>query len=152
MAFTIDNTSSTIEVILSKDSAVKCDSDSYEKYLETLDESLLELDGEPTRFVLRKNLPYEASRKVMNAQATYVKGEVQLQMSYVLEEVRASLIDIKNPSDLPKDKCLNFKKENDGLCSKEIVGWLQSYGVLMDLYRARSAVATSSQTDLAKKN
>lgn len=151
MALIIDSTAATISVVVSKDSAVNCTEEEYDEYLKDLDESHLCLDGEPTRFVLRKNLPYEASQRVMDAQASYVKGQVKMQMSYVLEEVRASLIDIVNPSDLPKEKQLVYKRHSDGLCSKEIIGLLQSYGVLMDLYRARSNFASGPKGDVVKK-
>ena len=151
MAFLVDSTTSYVEVIVSKDTAIDCSDEDYDKYLETLDESLLKLTCDPTRFVLRKNLPYEASQKVMNAQATYDKGKVQMQMSYVMEEVRAALIDIKYPDEVPKEDRLEFKRESDGLASKHLISILQGAGVLMDLFRARSAQSSGPKDDAAKK-
>jgi len=151
MSFSIESTDATIKVVVSKDSAVNCTEDEYEKYTETLDESLLKLEGEPTRFLLRKNLSYEASQKVMDAQATFVKGKVQMKMSYVMEEVRASWIGVENPSDLPADKCLVWKRDNDSLASRDLVALLQSSGVLMDLYKARQSFQATSGESAKKK-
>jgi hypothetical protein len=151
MPFLVDSTASTVEVVVSKDTAIGCSEEEYEKYIECLDESILKLTCEPTRFVLRKNLPYEASQKVMNAQATYEKGRVQMQMSFVMEEVRAALIDIKSPPEVPKSDRLEFKRENDGLASKQLISILQGSGVLMDIFRARSAVSSGPKDETAKK-
>lgn len=150
MAFSIESVDSTIKVIVSKDSTVNCSEEEYEKYTETLDESLLHLEGEPTRFLLRKNLTYEASQKVMDAQASFHKGKVQMKMSYVMEEVRAAWVGVENPSDLPKERCIIFKRDNDSLASKELTSGLQNAGVLMDLYKCRQAVQATSG-DAAKK-
>jgi len=72
MSFEFDlDTDSTVSIIVSKDSAVRGTSeDAYEKYLEGLDESHLTFaEGvEPTRFVLRKTLPYRDTKMVMNSQ------------------------------------------------------------------------------------
>lgn len=149
MAFSIESADAIVKVVVSKDTAVNCTDDEYEKYTETLDESLLNLEGDPTRFVLRKNLTYEASQKVMDAQATFVKGKVEMKMSYVLEEVRAAWIGVENPPDLAKDKCIDWKRDNDGLANRQLVAGLQNAGVLMDLYKARQSFTTSGET--AKK-
>lgn len=151
MAFSIEPVDTTIKVVVSKDNAVHCTDDEYEKYTETLDESLLKLDGCPTRFVLRKNLSYEASQKVMDAQASFVKGKVQMNMSYVLEEIRASWIGVENPPDLPKDQCITWKRENDGLANKGLVAGLQNAGVLMDLYKARQSFGSAPAESAKKK-
>jgi len=151
MSFTIESADSTMKVVVSKDNTVHCTDEEYEKYTETLDESLLHLDGEPTRFVLRKNLSYEASQKVMDAQASFVKGKVQMNMSYVLEEVRAAWIGVENPPDLAKEKCIIWKRDNDGLANKQLVAGLQNAGVLMDLYKARQASGSNPGENTKKK-
>lgn len=149
MSFSIESTDTTIKVVVSKDTAVNCSDEDYEKYTETLDESLLNLQAEPTRFVLRKNLSYEANQRVMDAQASFHKGQVQMKMSYVLEEVRACFIGIENPPNV--EKGMAFKRENDGLASKALVSSLHNAGVLMDLYKARSAVSGGPKEDAKKK-
>ena len=151
MAFSIESADATVKVVVSKDSAVNCTDDEYEKYTETLDESFLNLDGDPTRFVLKKNLTYEASQKVMDAQAHFVKGKVEMKMSYVLEEVRAAWIGVENPPDLAKEKCIIWKRENDGLANRQLVAGLQNSGVLMDLYKARQSFSATSGEDAKKK-
>lgn len=72
----VQSVNENIKVISSKDDAIK-NLDNYPKYLESLDESLLELEGEPTRFVLKlstdlksvtaqKNAQYAAAQKMQN--------------------------------------------------------------------------------------
>lgn len=151
MAFSIEPADKTIKVVVSKDSAVHCSEDDYEKYTETLDESLLHLEGDPTRFVLRKNLTYEASQKVMDAQASFVKGKVQMNMSYVLEEVRASWIGVENPPDVSKIDAIVWKRDNDGLANKQLVAGLQNAGVLMDLFKARQSFGSNPGEGAKKK-
>jgi len=151
MAFSIESADTTIKVVVSKDTAVHCTEEEYEKYTESLDESLLHLEGDPTRFVLRKNLSYEASQKVMDAQASFVKGKVQMNMSYVLEEVRASWVGVENPPDLSPDRCINWKRESDGLANKQLVAGLQNAGVLMDLYKARQSFGSNPSEGSKKK-
>jgi hypothetical protein len=151
MSFSIESVDSTIKVIVSKDNAVKCTEEEYEKYTETLDESLLNLEGEPTRFLLRKNLSYEASQKVMDAQASFHKGKVQMKMSYVMEEVRAAWVGVENPTDLPKERCIVWKRDNDSLASRDLIAGLQNAGVLMDLYKCRQAFQATSGESAKKK-
>lgn len=59
-------TEETIKVISSKDSCVT-QQENYAKYLETLDESLLGLSGEPTRFVLKLASDVKSALKQKNA-------------------------------------------------------------------------------------
>jgi hypothetical protein len=151
MSFSIESVDSTIKVVVSKDSAVNCSEEEYAKYAETLDESLLNLEGEPTRFVLRKNLTYEASQKVMDAQASFHKGKVQMKMSYVMEEIRAAWVGVENPPELPKEKHIVWKRDNDGLANREQVAGLQNAGVLMDLYTSRQSFQATSGESAKKK-
>lgn len=155
MAFSLSKPNRVVEVIVSKDSALESGEKEYDKYLESLDESHLRVrQGDvPTRFVLRKVLPYEASQKVMNSQASYDRGKVKLNMAYIMEEVRVSLVDIKNPEHIPPESRIEFKRDDDGYCSKQLVAGLHGAGVLMDLFRARQAVVDAPKSDaLAKKS
>ena len=149
MAFSISRPDQTIEVIVSKDSALISSQEDYTKYLDDLDESHLKfkVGDQPTRFVLRKTLPYEASQKVMNSQASFDKGKITLNMSYIMEEVRMALVDIKNPQAMPPESQIEYKKENDGYAAKALIAGLQAAGVLMDLFRARQAVLDGPKTD-----
>ena len=62
-----------VEVISRIDDAIVFEEESYSKYLETLDESNLTfVEGkQPTRFVMRKVLPYKLSQKVQNKQLSF---------------------------------------------------------------------------------
>src|SRR4051812_29896884 len=96
MAFTVPSKDETIKVVARSDEAVKCDAETYNKYLECLDESLLQLDGEPVRFVLRKSLPFKYSQKVAAMQTKMVDGEMVMNIGYIAEEVRYALKEIEN--------------------------------------------------------
>lgn len=143
-----------IEVISKIDSALKDITDEqYSEYLKTLDESLLRFhDGEqPTRFIMRKVLPYGIGQKIKNQQMRMEKGEMQVQMGFINEEVRAALIDIKNPASVPEDQQLRFKRGSDGSASEELIALLDAAGIVSDLFAARKNVMDKS-LDNVKKN
>lgn len=133
MAIAIDLSKKNIEVISSKDEAVQCSAEEYAEYLKTLDDAILNLkpDVNPTRFVLRKELPYDAAKVIKAEQASYVAGEVEVNMGHAFEVVRYALIDIKNPGG---DE-LKFVKES-GYASRELVAKLDYLGILDELYAA----------------
>jgi hypothetical protein len=137
----------TIEVISRVDSSVKCDSEKYDEYLKNLDESLLEMDesDKPTRFVLRKVLPYGLAKKVQNAQVRYEKGEAQFQMSFIMEDVRCSLVDVKNPEDLPDEEKIKFEKDPEGGASEALITKLLSAGIVTDLFHAKQNFLNRNQ-------
>jgi hypothetical protein len=145
-----------LELVLRIDSAVGCSDEEYSGYLEDLDEAKLKLkEGEePTRFVMRKVLPYGVQKQVMNEQLKIgQRGETEFQMGHILEEVRCSLIDIKNPASLPEEEKVKFIKDSDGYASKQLIANLSSVGVLMDLYSARRTyIDKTKKGDLVKKS
>ena len=111
----------------------------YQRYLETLDESLLCLKPEsvPTRFVMRRILPYEAAHKIKSAQAGMNdEGKMEVRMGYIMEEVRASLVDVRDPG----TDALAFKRDSDGRASKELISLLESVGIVNELYAARQGL------------
>ncbi len=130
------------------DSILNVSTETYEKYLQTLDESILTFveNSMPTRFVLRKVLPYKMAQKVQNKQVKFEKGEAQFQMSFMAEEVRCSLIDIKNHPDLPQDQQIRFERADDGGASDDLIARLMAAGIAQDLYIAKKN-ATEQKTD-----
>jgi hypothetical protein len=143
-----------IEVISKIDSALKEVTDEqYSEYLKTLDESLLRFhDGEqPTRFVMRKVLPYGIGQKIKNNQMRMEKGEMQIQMGFMTEEVRAALIDIKNPVGIPEEQQIKFKRGSDGSASEDLLALLDAAGIVNDLFAARKNYMEKS-VDNVKKN
>ena len=152
MAFTLSGVKATIEVVVSKDSCVKCSNDEYQEYLKELDESLLKLEGCPTRFVLRKRLDYKANQILLRSQG-YLEGKnFKVDLSVIMEQVRLHLTDIINPPDLPADQHIEFKKDSDGYASKELISSLQNSGVLTELRVALESFDTAKESDLTKKN
>jgi hypothetical protein len=152
MAILLPGKSETIRVALKIDSAIDLDDELYGKYLDTLDESLLNLkEGEePTWFVMRKVLPFALSKKVQNEQTAMKDGEVQVNISFIGEEVRCALVDIINPASVPVDQHIIYAKEKDGGTSIALMEQLVAAGVVNDLYRARNA-KLSQTTELMKK-
>lgn len=148
MAFGLSSEGEVIEVICSKDEAVTCDLEQYQEYLKTLDETILGLkpDVQPTRFCLKRTLPYAAAQRVRNQQLGYKDGDVEVRLGFILEEVRASLVDIKNPG-----AGLEYKKDGDGGASKTLVEKLDAFGIVQELYTARQS-AMKSTPGVSKKS
>lgn len=153
MALVFNSQKQVIKVVSSKDSSVKCSDEDYEKYAETLDESYLRLEGEPTRFLLRSSLDYKGHEIIMDKQTKMGdKGKVEFSLAYILSEVRMALVGIENPESLPKDQHIEFKRESDGYASKELIASLQSHGVVMELFKARQSSGNPKFDDVTKKN
>lgn len=143
MALVLDFGKDTIEVISSKDESVTCDAEMYQKYLETLDENLLGLkpDCQPTRFVMRKILSFGMAQKIKSEQAGVNKeGQIEIKFGFTLDDVRAALIDVKNPG----SPLIQFKKDSDGYASKELIALLDQIGIANELYAARQAAIKSN--------
>jgi hypothetical protein len=143
MALQLPSLSESIEVIAKIDSSIaKTSDDAYEKYLETGDEAHLAFSEgeEPTRFVMRKVLPYSLAQKVQSEMVKMTGGgEVNVSMTFMAEEVRCSLVGIKNPASLPVDKHIKFERDSDGGASKDLMAQLVGCGVAMNLFTARKA-------------
>lgn len=157
MALSLDLGTDKIKVISRRDAAVNCSVEEYNAYLKDLDESRLQLSAgvEPTRFHLRKILPYEAVQKIKNEQVS-VKANaqtrdvrdlnVEMKMGYTLEELRAALIDVENPG-MPQ---LNFRKDGDNMASKELIALLDAYGIADELHTAFTHASKGAQVDKKK--
>jgi len=137
-----------IKVVLSCDTAITAGPEGYSKYLDTLDETHLNLTKEPTRIVMRTRLPYRLSEKVKRAQMYMRDGEIQFNAGYYMEEVRASICGVENTADATSP--LEFKKDGDGGAHVEFVEILEELGETLNLFRARQ-VAMSNKADLLKK-
>ena len=133
------DTEKTVSIIVSKDVSLKhVSEEDYEDYLEDLDESKLNLaeDATPTRFVLKKILPYKDTKRVMNSQMSFEDGKAQVNISFMMEEVRLALVGMEGPG------AESFKKDkDDGGADQGIVNALYNSGVLMDLYNGRRNAA-----------
>lgn len=140
MPIKLPTTRETIKVIASADACVAKESD-YAGYLKTLDESLLKctegMAWTPTRFVLRKVLPFALARKVQDAQMGMADNEMQVRTGYILEEVRCSLIGVEDDPSLAVEEKIDFKKDGDGGADKELMAQLNAAGIIMDLWTAR---------------
>jgi len=152
MALKLPSRNETYKVVLRIDSAVGCSAEEYDRYLETLDESLLKLKEEPTRFVMRKVLPYRLASQVQDMQFGFEKNEVKVRSSFMLEEVRCSLVGIENPPHIPESEKIEFKAHGDGGASEDLMASLGAAGVAMDLYKTRQAFSPKKDQEDLKKS
>lgn len=153
MAVLLNTKRETFDVILSFDTALDVTEEEFELYKETLNETHLRFkEGQnPTRFVLRQVLPFALAKKVQNDQITTVNGKMEVQLSFIPEEVKAALVDIKNPPELPEDQQIKFEKDKDGSASEKLMELLMAAGVVQELYNARQLKLGSVQANLKKK-
>lgn len=163
MAFFVDSKDAKIKVIVSKDrSLVSEKSDeydpdkAYQDYLKDLDESKLRFvaNSAPTRFVMKKVLPYKLAMKVKNHQVAVEAGKVKFQSSYMNEEVRCSLCEIEQPEvpDHLKDRLIPWKEDGAGGAAESVMEFLEAAGVVSDLYTAKqNAIGNIDNDALLKK-
>lgn len=146
MSFTTDNISleGDIEVIVRIDSSLDCTDEEYQEYLATLDESKLKLkDGVegPAKFILRRSIPLKHATRIENAKLKVTRDEeVSLQMGYMIEEVRATLKEVRYPSEsqVPDTKRIRFKFTGDGLLDEGNAVALHTAGIVSNLYWGRT--------------
>ena len=153
MAIKIPTKGETFKVIVSIDSSLEKDAEAYEKYLQTLDESHLKFIAgeEPTRFVMRKVLPYNLQQKVQNAQIEISESGTQIKPAFMMEEVRCSLVGIENPASLPAEEHIKFEKHSDGGASTSLMEMLNAVGLVNDLYKAKAYAVLGFGDSLKKK-
>lgn len=153
MAISLPSIDETIEVISRVDSAISTTPEQYEDYLKTLDESLLQrVDGqEPTRFVLRKVLPTRAVKKLKSDQIGFEEGKPTFRFGSILDDVRYSLIDVKNPPSVPQEQQVSFTKDTDGYASENLIAVLDAAGIIMDLYTAKNYAVQKGSDAIKKK-
>jgi len=155
MALTLVSEKKNLKVVLLADDAVgNKDDDNYMSYLKTLNEEMLDLKGEPTRFVLRSTLTWNAKEMLRKRNIRYnpSEGQMDMDITYMTDLVRFSLIGVENPESVPKEKQITFKRDSDGYASKELVNALDNIGQLTFLFFAIQGNMTEEDTDLVKKN
>lgn len=140
MALKLGSVADVFKLISRHDESLADDltDEEFELYQESLDESHLRLKSEPTRFVIRRTLPFAAQQEVTNQQVKVGRdGKPQVNFGFMLEEVRCALIGIENPSDMPESDKIEFKKEADGFASKELIAKLNAVGIVSEIYAAK---------------
>lgn len=156
MALTLNTGRGNIEVIARLDGSIPKDlpKDEYDNYLETLNEDLLRLkEGvKPTRFVMRREIPFGVKQGLRSKNMKVAKGDVQVDINYATDIVRAALIDIKNPDEVPQEHRIIFRRDKDGLASSDLINILDDAGVVMDLFGAYSNATASEKGEEDRKN
>lgn len=162
MTIRLDMTEGTVKVIARIDDSLNVSDKEYQDYLETLDEAGLRFhEGkEPTRFILKKVLPWEVTQSVRAKALSMKRGlnddsneeaEISLDLGYQMEECRHSLVDIENPTDTPEEQKVKFVMESGGGASKELFAKLRAVGVADNLVKARQSVLKQRNVDGVKK-
>jgi hypothetical protein len=145
----VTKTQETVKIIVRQDSSIpeNLTDDEWESYQNSLDETFLRLKDEPTRFVVRVSLPYEAQVKIQNSQMSYSDGKPELKIGYIMEELRCSLVGIENPAG---SDSFCFKKDEDGFASRQLIAELAQYGLVHQLFAIRSATTARMFTPTKK--
>lgn len=152
MAIKLAGKDETIKVVARVDDSFQGTDFEYENYLTSLDESVLNLKSEPTRFIVRKVLPYAATKDIEAGRMKIDQETRQISVStQSLEEARAILVGIENPSHVGAD-AIEFKKDSDGYASRELIASLATAGIVANIIQARaSANANQNAPDVKKK-
>lgn len=140
MAVKINKSTEAFKVILRSDDALPEDisEEKWAEYKKTLDETVLGLKKEPTRFVLRRHLPFGAQQSIANHQISVgAGGKPTFQFGYMLEEIRCALTDIENPASIPEEDKILFKKAEDGFADHNLIAMLNSAGIVAELFATR---------------
>ena len=135
-------------VISSKDSAIR-QPENYAAYSESLDESLLGLEGEPTRFFLAVSSKLKdvlAAKDGLSSIAMKAKdgGDIPV-YSMMFQQVRIALKDIKTG-----DESL-FRKGPDGLVADDLMAALAAQDILPELFAALQNKQANRSPEIAKK-
>lgn len=138
----------TFSIISSKDSSIR-QPENYAAYLESLDESLLALDGEPTRFhlaVSNKLKDVLAAKDGMTAIAMKAKdgGDIPI-YSMMFQQIRVCLKDITTGAESL------MRKGADGLVADDLMAALAAQDILPELFAALQSRQANRSPEIAKK-
>lgn len=138
----------TFSIISSKDSSIR-QPENYAAYLESLDESLLALDGEPTRFHLAVSSKLKdvlAAKDGMTAIAMKAKdgGDIPI-YSMMFQQIRVCLKDITTGAESL------MRKGADGLVADDLMAALAAQDILPELFAALQSKQANRSPEIAKK-
>lgn len=151
MAIKLAGKDETIKVIARVDDSFEASDFEYENYLISLDESLLNLKSEPTRFIVRKVLPYAATKDIEAGRMKIDQETRQISVStQTLDEARAILVGIENPPGVGAN-AIEFKKDSDGYAARELIASLATAGIVANIVQARGHANANNNTDQVKK-
>jgi len=143
MAFEVKDVEGTIAVIVSKEKCITTGKKGYEAYLKSFiggeppDETLLGLNGEPTRFICKRVLNWHQTKKMRKTNIVIKGRKVEMDPNFTADMVRRHVVDIKNPDGVdPKKGILTFSKDEDGLMAIAVLEVLDRAQVLGDLITA----------------
>lgn len=133
-------TQGTIQVILKHDDAVDCNDEQYAEYSKTLNEEYLNMKNpaEATRFVMKKTLKLKQTQAVRAKMMKFEDGKMQIDTTFMQDEIAAALTDIINPPSVPENYALKMKKNGDGTVDDDLMVKLIQIGAIENLYNVRS--------------
>lgn len=154
MAFVVKDKSGGIEVVLSADGCVKADEKAYKAYLDSFknggvgNEELLKLDGQPTRFQLKRQLSWHEKQRLREKNIKIKGKRVDLSINYSSHMVRLHLTGIRNPDGAPAG-AIKYEVAADGYATFEIMNLLDQTGSINELM---AAITNSATEDTAGDN
>jgi hypothetical protein len=140
MALKLGSVADTFKLVSRHDGSIAEDltDEEFELYQESLDESHLRLQSEPTRFVIKRTLTFDAQKEVTRQQVRVGRdGKPQVDFSFMLDEVRFAIVGIENPADMAEEDKIVFKKDADGFASKDLIAKLNAAGIVSEIYSAK---------------
>ena len=149
MALSLKVNKTPLKIIAFQDPSVRCSRESYEKYLDTLDEAILNLDSAaaPTRFILKRSLDVSEIQEVKKSMADVEGNKMKVNLGYMMVEIKYALVGIE---DAGEGLAYQVDTEKGGT-SDQLIALLEEAGVLSDLYRARQSAISSKKGAAAPK-
>lgn len=164
MAFLKRDLTATLKVIVSVESTIgikdpKKRKEAYAEYLKSFrygkqgDEAILQLTGEPTRFVCKSALDWLQKTKLRTKTVKIEGRKPSIDPNITGDTVRRHLIGIENPPGVEKDKELVFSLDKDGFAHFEVMSQLDDAGVLPEIGMAITNFSTRQEREEeAEKN
>jgi len=125
----------------------------HDKYIETGDESHLKLKATPTYFILNLDLKKAEAERIKNSMTSSKddEGRPSVSMgSWQFAVTKAVLKDIVNPSDLPLEEHLVFKKSGLGFPTDDLLATLDRLGIAADIFGVYTQHVLKSSRSEAK--
>lgn len=149
------NPINAVIVISKNDDAVDLKASKWDDYKETADVSKLAFlpDAQPTRFLCNFELSSRQMAAVKNGMLSGKddEGNPQLTLgSWAHRVVKFTLKDIQNPESVPEAERIVYKKDENGLAHDDLIGTLDRYGIVDEIFGFYTKLALSSTKDNAK--
>lgn len=148
------NSNAPVRVIAKVDEAIDHSKTDWDDYKETGDESKLVFlpDQVPTVFVCNFNFDAKAARIVNNAMMAGKDDQGAPQISYGSWAQAVSKVSLKEVLNPPNATPILLRKDGMGYVHDELIGKMEKWGVLDDIFSAYIKTTKSKATVAETKN